>query len=215
MVFVTVVIACWVKAQSAILRLFLAMRMFRVLTARPNPFSNCCWNPAKIVDDTEGLNRLAAEVDELRVLSQALKKVVPVANPWEYWKLYTELCKTRAVSERSPVPVPEVNGLLTGTLRSSKLRLVVMTGSKFSSGLLAEEPPNTAPGVAPPKPPACALRIPVSANHGLYLCTTMSILFSRASSTASCMLNSSFPSWMSWSTRGELVSTGAAILIGL
>src|SRR5690349_1323351 len=105
MVFVMVLIACWVKAQSAILRLFLAMRMLRVLTERPNPFSNCCWNPAKIVEFTEGLNKFAAELEELRVLSHAVKKVVPVWNPWEYWKLYTELCKTSAVSERSPVPV--------------------------------------------------------------------------------------------------------------
>src|SRR5213594_188478 len=59
MVFVTVVIACWVKAQSAILRLFFAMRMLRVPTERPKPFSNCCWNPAKIVVCTEGLKRLA------------------------------------------------------------------------------------------------------------------------------------------------------------
>src|SRR6266403_1857278 len=122
MVFVTVVMACWVNAQSAILRLFLAMRMFRVLTARPKPFSNCCWNPTKTEDCTEGLNKFAAEVEEVR-------------------------------------------GLLTGTLRSSMVRVVVMRGSKFRIGLFAVEPPNTAPGVVPPKPPAVALRIPVSARR--------------------------------------------------
>ena len=84
MVFVTVVIACWVKAQSAILRLFFAMRMLRVPTERPKPFSNCCWNPAKIVVCTEGLKRLALKDAEFRVLSHAVKKVVPVANPWAY-----------------------------------------------------------------------------------------------------------------------------------
>src|SRR4029077_7672917 len=138
--------------------------MLRVLTARPKPFSNCCWNPAKIVDCTEGLNKFAAELEEFRVLSHAVKKVVPVWNPWEYWKLYTELCKTRAESARSPVPVPEVRGLLTGTLRYSE-QLVYVTGvPKLINGVLAAEPPNTAPGVPPPEPPAVALRIPVSAN---------------------------------------------------
>src|SRR5207244_10508069 len=167
MVFVTVVMACWVKAQSAILRLFLAMRMLRVLTERPNPFSNCCWNPTKIEDCTEGLNKLAAEVEEERVLSQAVKKVVPVWKPWATWVLKVAVCRVSLASDESPVPVPEVRGLLTGTLRSSMLTIVVITGSKFSSGLLALEPPNIAPGVAPPKPPAFAFRMPVSANQGL------------------------------------------------
>src|SRR5713101_2211107 len=129
MVFVTVVIACWVKAQSAILRLFLAMRMLRVLTLRPKPFSNCCWNPAKIEDCTEGLNKFAAEVEELRVLSHAVKNVVPVWKPWAYWVLKVEVCNVSLASEESPVPVPEVKGLLTGMLRSSMLRVVVITGS--------------------------------------------------------------------------------------
>src|SRR5260370_8336722 len=119
MVLVTVLIACWVKAQSAILRLFLAMRMFRVFTARPNPFSNCCWNPAKIVDCTEGLNRFAAEGGEDRGLFHAVKNMVPVWKPWEYWKLYAELCKTTAVSARIPRPVPQYNRMLTRTLPSS------------------------------------------------------------------------------------------------
>src|SRR5882762_1277656 len=121
--------ACWVKAQSAILRLFLAMRMFRVFTERPNPLSNCCWNPTKIEDCTEGLNKFAAEVEELRVLSNVVKKVVPVWKPWAYCVLKVEVCCVSLASEESPVPVPEVRGLLTGTLRSSMLRVVVITGS--------------------------------------------------------------------------------------
>src|SRR6266403_1895122 len=40
----------------------------------------------------------------------------------------------------------------------------------------------------------------------------MSMLFSSANSTASCMLKSSFPSWMSWSIRGELGPTGIVVL---
>src|SRR5216684_9411536 len=129
MVFVTVAMACCVNAQSAILRLFLAMRMLRVLTERPNPFSNCCWNPTKIEDCTEGLNRLAAEVEEERVLSQMEKKVVPVWKPWEYCVLKVEVCNASLLSATSPVPVPEVRGLLTGMLRSSMLKVEVIRGS--------------------------------------------------------------------------------------
>src|SRR5260370_28876084 len=88
MVFVTVVMACWAKAQSAILRLFLAMRMFRVFTERPKPLSNCCVNPAKIADVTEGLNKFAAEVEEFRVLSNAGKNVVSDWKPWVNWLLH-------------------------------------------------------------------------------------------------------------------------------
>src|SRR6266403_70474 len=143
MVFVTVVMACWVKAQSAILRLFLAMRMFRVLTERPNPLSNCCWNPTKREDCTEGLNKLAAEVEELRVLSHAVKKLVPVWKPCTYCVLNVVVCRVNLVSESRPVPVPEV------------------------SGLFAVEPAKKAPGVAPPKPPALAFRMFTSANQGL------------------------------------------------
>src|ERR1700730_194884 len=167
MVLVTVVMACWVNAQSAIFRLFLAMRIFRVLTERPKPLSNCCWKPTKIEDCTEGLNRFAAEVEEFRVLSKVVKKVVPVWKPWEYWVLKVEVCNVSLASDERPVPVPDVRGLLTGTLRSSIPSVAVMTGSKLISGLPAVDPPNTAPGVAPPKPPALALRIPVSANQGL------------------------------------------------
>src|SRR5260370_7344406 len=214
MVFVTVVMACCVKVQSAVLRLFLAMRMFRVLIERQKPFSSCCWNPAKIEDCTEGLNRLAADVEEVRVLSNAAKKVVPVWKPWEYWVLKVEVCTVNLVRETSPVPVPEVRGLLTGMLRSSIETVVVMRGSKFSRGLFDVDPPNTAPGVAPPNPPAYAFTIPASPNHGLYRCTTISNLFSRASSTAPCRLNSSFPSRIIWSMRGELVRPGSSIRMG-
>src|SRR3977135_3382477 len=103
--------------------------MFRVFTARPKPFSNCCWKPTKIEDCTEGLKRLAAEVDEFRGLSQRAKNVVPVWNPWVYCVLNVEVCRVSLASEESPVPVPEVRGLLTGMLRSSIVRVVVITGS--------------------------------------------------------------------------------------
>src|SRR5260370_42606431 len=129
MVFVTVVIACWLKAQSAILRLLLAMRIFRVFTERPKPFSNCCWNPTTIEDCTKGLNRLAAEVEEERVLAQKEKKVVPGWKPSEYCVLKCEVCNASLLSATSPVPVPEVRGLLTGMLRSSMLKVEVIRGS--------------------------------------------------------------------------------------
>src|SRR5882672_1920318 len=129
MALVTVVMACWAKAQSAILRLLLAMRIFRVFTERPKPLSNCCWNPTNIEDFTRRLNRLAAEVEEERVLSQKEKKVVPVWKPWEYCVLKVEVCNVSLANAESPVPVPEVRGLLTGTLRSSMLRVVVIRGS--------------------------------------------------------------------------------------
>ena len=77
-VFVIVVIACCENARSAILRLFFAMRMLRVFTFVPNPFSSCCERPTKIDDCTDGLNKFAGDVDELRVLSHAVKNVVPV-----------------------------------------------------------------------------------------------------------------------------------------
>src|SRR6266853_1007816 len=102
MVFVTVAMACWVNAQSAILRLFLAIRMFRVLTERPNPFSNCCCIPTKIEDCTEGLNKLAAEVEEERVLSHPVKKLVPVWKPCTYCVLNVELCRANLVSGSGP-----------------------------------------------------------------------------------------------------------------
>src|SRR5882724_9714302 len=161
MVFVTVVMACWVKAQSAILRLFLAIRIFRVLTPKPKPFSNCCWNPTNSDDCTDGLNKLACELEDERVLFHAVKKVVPVAKPWLYCMLYWAVCVTKLESVETPVPVPEVSGLLIGMVRLSNDRTVVTRGSKLVRGLLAVEPPKNAPGTAPGNPPALALRIPV------------------------------------------------------
>src|SRR5205814_10202342 len=106
MVFVTVVMACPVKARSAILRLFLAMRMLRVLTERPNPFSNCCWNPTKIEDCTEGLNKLAPEAEEERVLSQVVKKAVPDCKPWATWEMKVVAGRGSVSCDASSVPVP-------------------------------------------------------------------------------------------------------------
>src|SRR5260370_1884827 len=107
------------------------MRMLRVLTERPKPFSNCCWNPTKIEDCTEGLNKFAAEVEEFRVLSQTVKKVVPVWNPWAYCELNVEVCNVNLASEDTPVPVPQVTGSLTGPSRPSTFSAVLMCEPQF------------------------------------------------------------------------------------
>src|SRR5215475_2217075 len=120
MVLVIVVIACWAKARSAILRLFFAMRMLRVFT-EPKPFSNCCEKPTNNEDCTDGLNKFASDVEELRVLSQAPNRVVPVWNPSLNCVLNVEVWSVSRESAEMPVPVPEVRGLFTGTLRSSML----------------------------------------------------------------------------------------------
>src|SRR6266403_438134 len=172
MVFVTVVMACWVKAQSAILRLLLAMRIFRVLMERPKPFSNCCWKPAKIEVVTEGLNKFAAELEELRVLFQDANKEVPVWKACEYRVLNVEVWIVSGTSPETPVPVPEVSGLLTGMLRSSMLNVLVSSGSKLKKAMLAVEPPKTAPGVPPPDPPDFALRSQIGRGCGGRQCST-------------------------------------------
>src|SRR5467141_2647161 len=120
--------ACWVKAQSAILRLFLAMRIFRVLTERPKPFSNCCWNPTKIEDVTDGLNKFAAELEEVRELSQMVKNVVPVWQHWAYCVLKVGGGGVSLAIEESPVPVPDISWLVAGTLRWWMVRVVVISG---------------------------------------------------------------------------------------
>src|SRR5215475_15392606 len=103
-----VVMACWEKAQSAILRLFFAMRMLRVFTL-PKPFNSCCWKPKKMEDCTDGLNKFAAEDEELRVLSHDANTVVPVWNPSLTCVLKVEVCSVSAVNADWPVPVPEVS----------------------------------------------------------------------------------------------------------
>ena len=67
------------------------MVMLRRFCAKPNPFSNCCWNVTVRVDCTDGLNRLAAMLDEERVLSQLAVTDVPDVNPWVYVQLYWAL----------------------------------------------------------------------------------------------------------------------------
>src|SRR5713101_3544408 len=109
MVFVIVVMACCANCKSAIFRLCLAIMMLRVLGRMPNPFSNSCEKPTNSDDCTEGLNRFDGELEELRVLFQVVKKVVPVWNPCEYCVLYCAVCVVMLASV--VVPVPEMNGL--------------------------------------------------------------------------------------------------------
>src|SRR5882762_349446 len=98
--------------MSAILRLFLAIRMLRRLTAKPKPFSNC-WLTTRYSDDcTAGLKEFTGELEELRVLSQATVTLAPEVKPCDTLKLYWAVWLCRPVS--AEVPVPEINGLLIG-----------------------------------------------------------------------------------------------------
>ena len=77
MVFVIVVIACCAKAQSAILRLFFAMRMLRVHKVLPKPFKSGCEIEIESDEFTSGLKKLAM-LELLRVLFQFTVRLVPV-----------------------------------------------------------------------------------------------------------------------------------------
>src|SRR5215469_12252426 len=105
MVLVTVVMACWAKAQSAILRLFLAIMMFRRLTVRPKPLSSCWEKLTVSADCTAGLKRFAEALELLRVLFQLAVKLVPVSKPRVNELLNCKLWLTRRVRL---VPVPEM-----------------------------------------------------------------------------------------------------------
>src|SRR5256885_9904538 len=165
MVLVTVVMACWAKAKSASLRLFLAMRMFRRFAKVPKPFRSCCDKPTTSAEETSGLKKLNAEPEDERRLFHAIVRFVPVVNPCETLLLNCEVWVTSdaAVAE---VPTPEMNGLLMGDLLSSKEICEVNVGSKLRNGILALEKRTAAPGMPFGKPPASAVRISVSAIHG-------------------------------------------------
>src|SRR5271163_2208268 len=112
MVFVIVVIACAVKAQSAILRLFFAMRIFRVPIARPKPFNRGWVKETESVEVTAGFSKLAPAVELLRVLFHATVKLVPVSKVCEYW--FWNCVEWEAIAVRLLVPLPEIKGLFTG-----------------------------------------------------------------------------------------------------
>src|SRR5262249_2364100 len=88
MVLVIVVMACWVNARSAILRLFFEIMMLRRLTKVPKRFSRGCWIMRKSDECRDGLKALKAEPDELRALSQFRLTVVPGEKLCETPKLY-------------------------------------------------------------------------------------------------------------------------------
>src|SRR4029077_5642889 len=93
------------------------MRRLRVLTASPKPLSKDCENPTVSVDWTAGLKKLAVEVELLRVLFQLTLKSVPVPKYCENWLVNWLEWDFRAAGV--VLPVPEMNGLLTGVERSS------------------------------------------------------------------------------------------------
>ena len=49
------------------------------------------------------------------------------------------------MSAERPTPVPDVRGLFTGILRSSKPIVVVIVGSKLITGITAVDPANAVP----------------------------------------------------------------------
>ena len=75
------------NTRSAILRLFLAMMMFRRFTSKQQPFSSCCETVAVSVEDTDGLKISAVGLVEPRVLFQLALKLVPDVNACAYPKL--------------------------------------------------------------------------------------------------------------------------------
>jgi len=72
--------------------------MFRVLTGTPESVEQLLLEAHEIEDCTEGLKRLAAEVEEDRVLSQKEKKVVRCGNLGilRVWKV--EVCTVSLAS---------------------------------------------------------------------------------------------------------------------
>src|SRR5438105_133898 len=118
MVLVTVVMACWEKAKSASLRLFLAMRIFLRFANVPKPFRSCCETETTNAEETSGLKKLADGALEARELFQATVAVVPVENPCTTLLLYVAAWENRDAAV-ALTPVPEMNGLLMGVLRSS------------------------------------------------------------------------------------------------
>src|ERR1700730_2436828 len=167
MALVTVVIACWVNARSAIFRLFLAIRMFRRLAKKPKPFRSCCENETVRDEVTSGLKKLNAELDDWRELFQVTFMVVPLEKPCEYCVLYWAACETRLAAVAVLVPVPEMKGLFTGVVRSSIASDEVIVGSKLRKGMLAFEKRSAAPLTPCGRPPDSVWRMSVSPNQVL------------------------------------------------
>src|ERR1700746_134034 len=118
-------------------------------------------------DCTEGLKKLKADAEELRVLSQVKLTVVPGLNPCETPKLYWSVCTPKPVSPEVEVPVPDKNGLFTGTTCESIDTVPETSGSKLNVGTLAVEKGKLAPAVPRPTPPPAVAKRSVSANHTL------------------------------------------------
>src|ERR1700722_2196367 len=129
MVLVTVVMAWLTKTRSAILRLFLAIRMLRRPTKYPKPFKSCCENPAESEDCTLGLKKLAPDVEEERVLFQAIFMVVPGVKLCWYAASKIVECACKPCKVLVPTPVPERNGLFIGVVSELMEVVALMTGS--------------------------------------------------------------------------------------
>ena len=77
----TVVIICRRKATSEISRLFFAMRIKRVLGAKPKPCSRCCVNLAWKLEPKVGLNVANVELVVARVLLNPTCRFEPHLKP--------------------------------------------------------------------------------------------------------------------------------------
>src|ERR1700730_15668467 len=104
--------------------------MFRRLMNRPKPFSNCCCRVTTSAEETSGLKKLNADPEDDRMLFHANVAVVPVENPLVTLLLYVAVCEASDAA-RAATPVPAMNGLLIGWLRSSYEIWDVNSGSKL------------------------------------------------------------------------------------
>src|ERR1700752_3367552 len=104
-------------------------------------------------DCTEGLKKLNAEAEELRVLSQVKLTVVPGLNACETPKLYWLVCTPQPLRPVVVGPTPDKNGLFTGTICESIDKVPETSGSKLSVGTLGVEKGKLAPAVPRPTPP--------------------------------------------------------------
>lgn len=84
------------------------------------------------VDDKLGLKTFADWLELVRLLLKVIDTSVPGANPCVYPKLPTVECCVNEVAAADVTPTPEINGLATGIVWSTRLRFIVTFGSKLT-----------------------------------------------------------------------------------
>src|SRR5450432_537339 len=181
----TVVITCALKVRSETSRLFLAMRIWRVLTGEPHPCSRCCVTVSASDALVTGLKseRVALLVTELLLIPRLTS--VPVSK---YFWTATDERSCRCTSALVPV----MKLLVCGVDWCAQERLPISAGSKLGgNGPIWVEPATSRPcspgeGAAPATldgpattaveagvayPPAWVLNRLVSAICGVYRCS--------------------------------------------